>query len=98
VGRSKTCCLRCARIGEKFCVLQVTSSRNGNTKEYRAEGVNRLEANDRAEELLEPRKQAYRWCLPKIPPGTKLSLRPVSLRFEEAGAERWIRSVSSFGT
>jgi hypothetical protein len=34
----------------------------------------------RVEELFEPKRESWKWCLPKIPPGTRVGLRRVWLR------------------
>jgi hypothetical protein len=63
--RSTSCCMSCKRNGEVFCVLQ---GWRGEETGYSAEGVD-VHVKGRVDELLTPKRDSLRWCLPKIPPG-----------------------------
>lgn len=67
--RSVNFCLRCQERGERFCILQ-----DRNSQEYWADGASEREVEERVDELLTPRKECWKFCLPKIPPGTRASL------------------------
>lgn len=76
--RSTTFCRRCEKSGERFCILQ-----HENHREYWADGVSECEVKERVEELLAPKRERWKWCLPKIPPGTRAGLRRVWSRPSE---------------
>jgi hypothetical protein len=70
--RSTIFCRRCEKSGERFCIR-----RNAKDGQYCADGADECEVKKRVEELLEPKRVCWKWCLPKIPPGTRASLRRV---------------------
>lgn len=76
--RSKTFCRRCEMRGEHLCIL-----RNADSGQYCADGADECEVKKRAEELLVPKRERWKWCMPKIPPGTRAGLRQVWPRFSE---------------
>lgn len=71
-------CRRCEKDGERFCILQ-----EDDTSEYFSNGAQEYEVNERVDQLLAPKREAWKWCLPKIPPGTRAVLRKVWSRLPD---------------
>lgn len=73
--RSTIFCKRCEKSGERFCIARDTDD-----GKYFADGADEVQVKKRVEELFEPKRESWKWCLPKIPPGTRVGLRRVWLR------------------
>lgn len=71
-------CRRCERSGEHFCILQ-----SWDGSKYSACGTDDGEVNKRVNELLAPKRENWKWCMPKIPPGTRAGLRRVWTRWSD---------------